>query len=229
MTDPVFSKYMGNVKRLTYSKTFPRELPKIDYVVISHGHYDHLSFPSLKKLKGEPKYIVPMGLGKAFRIRGLKKVVELEWYDNFRENELNFNFVPARHWHRRGAFDNNKCLWGGFVIDKNNKEGIYFAGDSGYFSGFKTIGEKYDIKYALMPIGCYAPEWFMYNQHMSPEEAVKGFMEVGAEVFIPMHYDSYLLADDHPIEALTRLKGAWAKEEFTNKELKILKIDETTY
>lgn len=227
LTDPVFSKFMGNVKRLTYSETFPKELPEINYVLISHGHYDHLSFPSIKKLKGKPTYIVPIGLGKLFRRRGLKDVVELEWYDNYLHKGLKFNFVPARHWHRRGVLDNNKSLWGGFVVESDNNKGIYFAGDSGYFSGFKTIGEKFNIKYALMPIGCFAPEWFMYNQHMSPEEAVKAFKDIGAEVFIPMHYDSYLLADDHPKEALDRLNNCWDSMDLNRENLRIMKIDET--
>ena len=83
---------------------------------------------------------------------------------------------------------------------------IYFVGDTGYFQGFKTIGERFDIGVTLMPIGAYEPEWFMTSQHVTPEEALQGFVETGSQLMVPMHYGTFKLADDTPKEALDRME-----------------------
>lgn len=142
-------------------------MPEIDIVFISHGHYDHLNFPTLKKLKGNPTYYVPIGLGYAFRKRGYKKVVESNWYDSFEEHNMTFSFVPAQHWTKRTLTDTNTSHWGGWIIESKDKEhSIYFVGDTGYFRGFQDIAEKFNIQTVLMPIGAYEPEWFMKVSHI---------------------------------------------------------------
>ena len=100
-------------------------------------------------------------------------------------------------------------------------------GDSGYFEGFRTIGEKYAIDYCLMPIGAYEPEWFMAAQHVSPEDAVKAFINTRSKVMIPMHYGAYRLADDTPKEALDRLLAEWEKRKLDGKKLTVMKLGET--
>ena len=104
---------------------------------------------------------------------------------------------------------------------------MYFVGDTGYHSGFKEIGERYNIDYVLMPIGAYEPEWFMMSQHVTPEEAVQGFCDVKGKWIIPMHYEAFRLADDTPKEALDRLEANWAKRNIDKSRLKILKLGET--
>ncbi|KNF10047.1 putative Zn-dependent hydrolase [Gottschalkia purinilytica] len=228
ITDPVWSKYMGVEKRLTENTIFPEDLPQIDVVLISHNHYDHLNFKTLKRLNGNPAYMLPKRLGDLFKKKSLYNIQEFEWWNNDRLNDVSITFVPAQHWSKRGIFDTNKSLWGGWVIsDLKNDKSIYFSGDTGYFEEFSKIGNKFDIEYALLPIGCYEPEWFMSYQHMSPEDSVRAFKDLNARYFVPMHYDSYRLADDTPRDAIDRLFTAWKDNKLPNDNLKVLKIEET--
>lgn len=110
-----------------------------------------------------------------------------------------------------------------------NHCGIYFVGDSGYFRGFKEIGTNFKVDYLLAPIGCYEPEWFMSVQHITPEEAVKAYLDTKAEYFVPMHYDAFQLGDDTSLEAITRLKNEWEKLKLAYTKLKILCLGETLY
>ncbi|MEK3733443.1 MULTISPECIES: MBL fold metallo-hydrolase [Paenibacillus] len=104
---------------------------------------------------------------------------------------------------------------------------IYFAGDSGYFQGFKLIGERFNIHLALMPIGAYEPEWFMTSQHVNPEEALQAFLDVGAETMIPMHYGTFKLADDTAQEALERLEAERKRLGIAEERVRVLKYGET--
>ncbi|MGS0934068.1 MBL fold metallo-hydrolase [Bacillus velezensis] len=227
MTDPVWARRMGFQKRLTEPGYELSELPDIDAVLISHGHYDHLDFPSIKKLRGNPDFYVPAGLKKLFNKKGRKKVHEMNWWDRFEMRGVNISFVPAQHWTRRTLWDTDTSHWGGWVIESENGESIYFAGDTGYFEGFKEIGERFRIKAALMPIGAYEPEWFMQVSHINPEDAVKAFLELKADSFIPMHYGAFRLADDTGPEALSRLHGEWDRLALPPENLKALALGET--
>lgn len=211
LTDPVWAKRMGFQKRLTDPGISLEDMPDIDIVVISHGHYDHLDFPTLKKLKGNPHYFVPIGLGESFFKKGFQRVKEMGWWESTEYLGLRFHFVPAQHWTRRTLSDINTSHWGGWIF-QNEQESHYFFGDSGYFRGFKEIGGKFEIDTVLMPIGAYEPEWFMAVSHISPEDSVQAFMELNAKRFIPMHYGAYRLADDTGPEALERLLKEWEKD-----------------
>lgn len=210
LTDPVWAKRMGFQKRLTDPGMALSELPEIDMVVISHGHYDHLDFPTLKKLKGNPQYFVPIGLGSLFRKKGYDRVKEMNWWDHTEFEGIQLHFVPAQHWTRRTLTDINTSHWGGWVF-QTPEETLYFVGDTGYFPAFKEIGDRFTIDTVFMPIGAYEPEWFMKVSHISPEDSVTAFKELNAEVFVPMHYGAYRLADDTGPEALERLYQAWEK------------------
>jgi L-ascorbate metabolism protein UlaG (beta-lactamase superfamily) len=226
VTDPVWAKRMGFERRLSEPGIPLEKMPPVDLVLISHGHYDHLDFPTLRKLAGKPQYLVPAGLASLLRRKGFGDVLEFTWWERKRCNGIEITFVPAQHWVRRTLWDTNCSHWGGWVIQKGNGECIYFAGDSGYFRGFKEIGERFPIDYALMPIGAYEPEWFMSAQHMTPEESVQAFLDVRAKRFIPMHYGAFRLADDTPREALDRLLAEWRRLTLPDEQLKILKLGE---
>lgn len=226
LTDPVWVKHVGISKRLTPPGLSIDELPPIDIVFISHSHYDHLHYASLKKLTGNPTYYVPAGLANSFIKKGFTKTIECNWWDEHHFEELDIAFVPAQHWTRRTPFDTNISHWGGWII-ASKQHTIYFAGDSGFFEGFLDIGDKYEIDYCLMPIGSYDPEWFLAMQHVSPEEAIEAYINTRSKFFIPMHYGTFQLADDTTEEALARLTAEWRKRKLNKSNLNILKIGET--
>ncbi|ADU31743.1 MBL fold metallo-hydrolase [Evansella cellulosilytica] len=229
ITDPVWAKRMGFQKRMTEPGIDINDLPEIDIVVISHGHYDHLDFGSIKKLKGNPAYYVPIGLGSAFRRRGYKNVQEANWWDDFLINEnIKLSFVPAQHWTRRSLRDMNTSHWGGWIIEDNkSQKSVYFVGDTGYFTGFKEIANRFTLDIVLMPIGAYEPEWFMAPSHINPEDAIKAFLELEGNLFIPMHYGAYRLADDTGPEALARFNKEWERLNLSSENKMVLKLGET--
>lgn len=228
LTDPVWANRMGVQKRMTKPGLTLDELPPIDVVLISHGHYDHLHFSTIKQLKGNITFFVPIGLKSLFKKKGYKQVVEANWWESFIYAGKGFHFVPAQHWTRRSIFDTNTSHWGGWIVeDPETNRSVYFVGDTGYFKGFKAIEEKHDIDIVLMPIGAYEPEYFMSVSHINPEDAVKAFLELKGNHFVPMHYGAYRLADDTGPEALDRLLAEWKRLELDEEKLSALKIGET--
>lgn len=236
VTDPVWARWMGLQKRLTEPGIPLNQMPDIDVVLISHGHYDHLDFSTLRRLRGHPLMLVPVGLKRLFLKKGFARVEEFAWWESHEVGALRFSFVPAQHWTRRSLFDTNSSHWGGWIIERSvqkdgediTQESIYFVGDTGYFRGFRMIAERYEIDTILMPIGAYEPEWFMKDSHINPEDAVRAFEELGGKRFIPMHYGTYRLADDTGPEALDRLYREWDRRYDGNRDrLKVLKLGET--
>jgi L-ascorbate metabolism protein UlaG (beta-lactamase superfamily) len=232
VTDPVWAHHMGIQKRLTPPGIPLEDLPLIDYVLISHGHYDHLHFPSLERLPGDPVFLIPEGLLSLFHKKGFTRVEEASWWQQKSAGEVDFVFVPAQHWTKRTFLDRNTSHWGGWIMRKNgssreSQETLYFAGDSGYFRGFKEIGDRFDIDYALLPIGAYEPEWYNHLDHISPEEAVQAYVDTRAKKFVPMHYATFRLADDTPKEAIDRLAAEWERLGLPDGNLKLLKLGET--
>ncbi|UTR05737.1 MBL fold metallo-hydrolase [Alkalihalobacillus sp. LMS6] len=230
LADPVWANFMGTTKRGVPITIPVHSLPPVDFVVISHGHYDHLNFQTLKKLPGDPVFLVPKGLKSLFLTKRFlsDRVIELEWWEQWSSQSLSFTFVPAQHWVKRGLFDTNTSKWGGWVIEAPSKRSVYFVGDSGYFDGFTQVGqEKPEIDYAIFPIGAYEPEWFMELDHMTPEQAVQGFRDVGAKHFVPMHYGTFRLADDTGPEALERFEQSWREQGMLEEQKSVLPIGGT--
>ncbi len=229
ITDPVFAQYLGLFKRLSAPGLSIEDLPSIDAVLISHAHYDHLNFRSIRALPGQPKLLVPEGLAVMMKRKGFKDVAELSWWQTHEIGNATFIFVPAQHWTRRTLWDTNTSHWGGWIIrDRELGSTIYFAGDSGYFRGFKAIQEACSpIDAALLPIGAYDPEWFMKEAHMTPEEAVQAYLDLEAGHFIPMHYGTFRLADDTAEEAVSRLSREWTRLNLPMNRLHVLKLGET--
>lgn len=147
LIDPVWASRMGFERRLSPPGIPLEELPEIDVVLISHGHYDHLDFSTLRKLNGSPTYLVPAGLARVFVRKGFAKVQEYNWWEQAEIREVMFTFVPAQHWVRRTLWDTNASHWGGWVIQHQGQI-VYYAGDSGYFRGFQEIGKRFSIDIA---------------------------------------------------------------------------------
>jgi L-ascorbate metabolism protein UlaG (beta-lactamase superfamily) len=210
LTDPVFGALLGGVLPRNVPPGVALEsLPRIDGVVISHNHYDHLDRPTLLALGGDLPYFVPAGLGRWFRRLGCRRVQEMEWWQSLPIGRATVTFVPARHWSRRTPFDTNRSWWGGFVLSGGGRR-VYFAGDTAYFDGFAEIGRRYaGIDAALLPIGAYDPEWFMRQQHMDPADAARAFSDLGARLFCAMHWGTFKLTDEPLDEPPSRLEDVW--------------------
>ncbi|MGE5048665.1 MAG: MBL fold metallo-hydrolase, partial [Deltaproteobacteria bacterium] len=155
-------------------------------------------------------------------------VRELRWWDAERINDhVPVSFVPSQHWSRRGLFDTNQTLWGGFVIE-GARARVYHAGDTAWFAGFKEIGERFPHPdAALLPIGAYDPGWFMEKQHMNPEQAVQGFLDLGAKRLAAMHWGTFKLTDEPLNEPPQRLRAEWRRRGLPEDRLRILAIGET--
>ena len=226
--DPVF-KSIPFYKRKSPFPYKTEDLGTIDYLFISHTHYDHFDEPSVKKvLNQNPKVITPLGMQKYIKkIDKNADVFCMDWYDRYElDSDISIYFVPAKHWGRRGLNDTNKALWGGFVIETPNST-IYFSGDTAYDTHFKEIGEKFNIDYALLPIGAYKPEFIMKNNHTNPNEAYKAYKDLKAKKMIPMHYGTFKLSDEplsEPLEWIKKIQSENENEIVILKSGEVLKI-----
>lgn len=227
LIDPVLSPKIGWIKRNCPPGLAWPALPKTDLVLITHNHRDHMDAPTLKKLGPDPVYIVPQGLGAWFTRRGFKRVMEVRWWQKETVAGIAITFVPAQHWSRRGLMDGNASWWGGFVLEKNGLR-LYHAGDTGWFDGFAEIGQRAGILHAAMlPIGAYAPRWFMKPQHINPEEAVNAFRLLGAKHLLPMHWGTFQLSDEPLDEPPRRLQSAWERKNLPAASLNTVPVGQT--
>lgn len=231
LIDPVWANRLGFERRLSAAGISLQDMPPIDLVLISHNHYDHLHFGTIRKLSGDIQFLIPSGLGSTFKRHGYYRFEEFNWWQTKHIGEVKITFVPAQHWSKRTLWDTNTSHWGGWVIEAPTTIGetvtIYYVGDTGFFRGFREIGDRFSLDYVLMPIGAYEPEWFMAKQHVSPEQAVQGFLDSNGSFFVPMHYGAYRLADDTPKEALDRLYAEWERRELNRSQLLTLARGET--
>lgn len=234
LTDPIWSERASPVqwagpKRFVAPGLDFDALPEIDVVVISHDHYDHLDRGTIKKLGNKPLYFVPLGIGKLLKDWGIDHFIEMDWWDSNRYNGVEFVCLPAQHFSGRSATDRDQRLWASWLI-KSADHKIYFGGDSGYFPGYLEIGQKYGpIDFAALPIGAFRPIWFMGPVHLSPGQAVQAMLDLQAEIFIPIHWGTFDLADDLLDEPLSLLK-----KEIENRDLRmdrfwLLKHGESRY
>jgi len=203
LTDPVWS-----LRASPFTRVGPRrrrhpgvrfeDLPRIDLVLLSHNHYDHLDLATLRGLAGQhhPEFLVPRGVGRWLQSQNIGPVHELDWGESWALGETTFHSVPALHFSARGLFDRDRTLWCGYAIESSGRI-FYFAGDTGFGDHFAWIRQRFGApRLALLPIGAYEPRWFMSPIHMGPDEAVHAHQILGAETSIGIHQGTFQLADD---------------------------------
>ncbi len=212
LVDPVFATRLVVIRRHRQPGTRIEDLPPIDAVLLTHAHMDHLNRPTLrliaramrKRMGRGPIAIVPNGVADLVQGLGFREVRTLGWWQTTEVNGLTITFTPAKHWGAR-MFSDTHRMFGGYVIeDANGGHRIYHSGDTAYFEGFREIGARLKPQVALLPIGAYYPDNYR-AVHTSPEEATQAFVDLGAEIMIPMHFGTFRLGREPMEEPPVRL------------------------
>ncbi len=202
LTDPIWSAKPFPVSFVGPMRFAPpalalEHLPRVDFVLISHNHYDHLDLPTLRVLAGQgTRFLVPLGVGALLRQSGIGPVEELDWWDARTIAGVEVHCVPSQHWSGRGLTDDCVTLWAGWVVRGPSRR-FYFAGDTGYFAGLVEIGERLGpFGLAALPIGAYDPPAMMRAVHLDPEEAVQTGLDVVADRVLAIHWGTFDLTDE---------------------------------
>lgn len=212
LTDPIFSERASPLS-FAGPKRFRRcpisnvdSLPDINAILISHNHYDHFDIATITQLADKfPNALWYMPSENASYLPenvNRSKVFELNWWDEMDlGTEMKITCVPSQHWSKRGLFDTNFALWGGFVVSEKGRGSFFFAGDTGYSPVFKAIGERFKgFSISAIPIGAYEPEWFMKGQHVNRKEAVQIHDDVKSEFSVGIHWGTFVLTDEPYLE-----------------------------
>jgi N-acyl-phosphatidylethanolamine-hydrolysing phospholipase D len=236
LTDPQFSERAFMVqwagpKRKTPLPATLAELPHIDLVMISHNHYDHLDADTIDALiaqaGGAPLFVAPLGVDRWLAQRGAQRVERFDWWDSKVLLGLAISCVPVHHWSARSPFDRNTTLWGGWVV-KTPAFSMFFVGDTGYSPDFKDIGERFGgFDLAMIPVGAYEPRWFMKDQHVDPDEAVRIHQDVKARRSIGIHWGTFELTDEPLDQPIGDLAQALAKADLPADRFVLFKHGET--
>lgn len=214
LVDPVFSDHCAPLPLPSLRRQVPPPCPladlgRIDAVLVTHGHYDHLDLPTLRALGRSTPLVVAQGHGPWLRSRGFGQVRELAWFASTEALPgIRVTATPAQHFTARTPFDRNRGHWCGFRIDGGGAS-LWHAGDSGYCPAFREIGERLGpVDFGMIPIGAYAPRWFMKPMHLAPEEAVEVFRETRCRRAVGMHWGTFRLTDEPLGEPPLRLEEA---------------------
>ena len=232
ITDPLFSKNSGPLifgpKRYADSAIRLNELPKTDLFLLTHNHYDHLDYSTIRNFPyKKSKVIIPLKLSKYFTRNGFKDVNELDWYEEIKVNDdLKVTLLPAVHWSKRTLTDTNKTLWGNFLIEYKDKK-IFFACDTGYGDIYKLLGNKYGpIDLTFINIGAYnfKPMFDRSIYHATPEEALNIAQDLNSKKVIGMHWGTIVLSLEPIMEPPIRFKDNAEKYGFTKENTILFKI-----
>lgn len=219
LTDPVFSERVSPISFIG-PKRFEKSNPldgvdtgKIDAVIISHNHFDHLDKKAVMQLKDRVgMFVVSLGVGQYLKEWGVDplRIVELDWGQSISMRGIRITAAPANHMSGRGFFDRNKTFWSSFVINAGPYN-VFFTGDTGYMKAFRNIGQYYGpFDLVLADIGAYNPAW-KYN-HMTPEEALKAFHDLNGKIIMPIHWGTFQLSDFNWKEPIDRFTTEAKKE-----------------
>ncbi|MDP3082358.1 MAG: MBL fold metallo-hydrolase [Rubrivivax sp.] len=243
ITDPMFSQRASPLSWIGPTRAQPpgvalAELPRIDIVMISHNHYDHLDVASVQALQaqngGPPLFVVPLGLGPWLMARGITRVVELDWWQAHSVGAVELVLTPVRHWSGRGLTDRMATLWGGFAVFAPDFH-LFFAGDTGYSPDFTDIRQRFAARQAegggfdiaLLPVGAYAPRWFMADQHIDPTQAVQVHRDLGAKRSLGVHWGTFELTDESLDAPVAALAAARAQAGLAEADFFLLAIGQT--
>lgn len=238
LTDPHFTERASPVDWAGPIRHAPpglalAELPPIDIVVISHNHYDHLDLESLRLLNEQwapahrPTFLVPLKNGELLRGEGIEQVVELDWWESRAFGDLTVQPVPVQHFSARTLWDRNEMLWSGWVILHPTFR-FYFGGDTGYSQDFRDVGARlgpFDL--AALPIGAYAPRWFMRSMHINPAEAVQAHSDLRADRSIAIHWGTFAMTDEPLDEPPRALRAALAEAGIAEERFWVFRHGET--
>ncbi len=253
LTDPVFSERASPVqfagpKRYQAPGIALKDLPRIDVVLLSHNHYDHLDTASVKALNaqagGAPLFVVPLGVKKWFAAEGITNVQQLDWWDKTTvtsvkgaaAGQVEVHFTPVQHWSARSLGDRRATLWGGFALFAKDFH-TYFSGDTGYSRDFidtqkhfaarqtEALGGGFDM--ALIAVGAYEPRWFMKEQHVNPSEAVQIHLDLQAKRSIGVHWGTFDLTDESLDQPPKDLAAARAAKKLPQEAFDVMAIGQT--
>lgn len=226
LTDPHFGDRALVPKRQVPPGIPLESVPSHAFAVVSHSHYDHLDAGTVERLPATVGWYVPLGLGGFFRERGRRDVTELDWWQSAKRGRWTITCLPSQHWSLRFGSRRNESLWCAWLLDSGAHR-YFFAGDTGYFPGFAEYGRELGpIDVALLPIGGYAPRWFMRHQHMDPGEALRASRDLGARHMIGMHWGTFDLTDEPLDEAPRALARAVAEAGADASRVHVLAIGE---
>ncbi len=232
LIDPVFATRLILLRRQRRVGVRRQDLPAIDLVLVTHAHMDHLNRPTLRKAAAAarkktgraPVIVVPEGVEDLVRGLGFREVRTLRWWEETWVAGLTVTLTPAKHWGARMFHDTHR-LFGGYVLADEAGHRLYHSGDTAYFDGFAEIGRRLRPETALLPIGAYFPDSYR-AVHTSPEEALRAFVDVGAETMVPMHFGTFRLGREPMDEPPVRLM-AEARRRGLEDRVKVLAEGET--
>lgn len=214
LIDPVFGP-VPFIRRITPFPIDPSHIKDIDYIFISHDHYDHLDIKSIRVVLNQSKHTkIICGAGTELLLKKLinknneAEIISMQWYDKYHYKDLEVSFLPAIHYSRRSMNDSRKRLWGAFMIQFGGIN-LYFSGDTSHGEHFKEVKELFGrVDYAIIGIGAFRPRPHIHRNHISPREAIWASRDMGALNTIPMHYNTFDLSRERYIEPLYFFKKA---------------------
>jgi N-acyl-phosphatidylethanolamine-hydrolysing phospholipase D len=234
LTDPTWSDTAFPVSWLGPSRFVPPglaldDLPPIDFVLLSHDHYDHFDLPTLRVLarrSASTRFFVPKGNAELLFDEGIHNVRELDWGEVSAVGALGVVCLPAQHWSQRAPWDHRRRLWAAWAVVGPTRR-LYFAGDGGYSPDFAAAAEFGPFDLAALPIGAYEPKAMMQPWHLNPEEALRAARDLGAKRVVPIHYGTFDLSDEPLDEPPRRFRAAAAAAGFTAETARVLEVGET--